>query len=736
MSELPGRRKIAILGGGAGALAAAFGLTEAPGWQERYEITVYQMGWRLGGKGASGRNPDCCQRIEEHGLHVWGGFYENAFRLMRQCYENLARPPDQPLATVWDAFKPQYNITLTEKTDSGWDPVNVSMPVVPDQHPGEGDLPSPWDWIQAVVRWMQQRLRDLMGVPPHNAGIVRWATTLVTAAWSEWQDVSAHYQSFFASAAVTVTTAVADFAHPALSALEQLARQMSDDVRQHSAASHDVFRSLLTRFRSDLVAVHDAVTDGRSRMIWSLLDLASTSLIGIVADGVLFNGFFSIDNWEWSDWLRYHGAHETTLDSAVVRGTYDYVFGFEKGDVTRPSVAAGTCTHGLLRLGFTWKGAVFYEMQAGMGDSVFAPLYEWLSRQGVKFRFFHRIDNLGLDVNRTRIETLTVSRQVTLKDTSPGAEYSPLIDVKGLPCWPSAPRYDQLDEQEAQALQQQGIDLESPWADWPARETLHLHRGIDFDEVVLGISLGGLTDTCSELYGEGQAALTPAQQRWKDMLERVGTVQTQAMQVWLKPDAQGLGWAYADRQATILTAFADPQNTWGDLSHLLGRESWPADAAPGSIAYFCGPLIDPASGIPPPSDHGFPDRQRQLVKKIALQFLDDNLGGLWPAAVDATTGTFLWDVLVAPAAATGSDRFDAQYWRANVSPSERYVLSLPGTTPYRLKADESGFENLYLAGDWVYTPINAGCVEAAVMAGFQASRAICGYPEDVIGELD
>ena len=29
---------------------------EQPGWQDRYEITVYQMGWRLGGKGASGRN--------------------------------------------------------------------------------------------------------------------------------------------------------------------------------------------------------------------------------------------------------------------------------------------------------------------------------------------------------------------------------------------------------------------------------------------------------------------------------------------------------------------------------------------------------------------------------------------------------------------------------------------------------------------------------------------------------
>ena len=67
-------RKIAILGGGAGSLAAAHFLSAAPDWRERYEITVYQQGWRLGGKGASGRNAQLGQRIEEHGLHIWFGF--------------------------------------------------------------------------------------------------------------------------------------------------------------------------------------------------------------------------------------------------------------------------------------------------------------------------------------------------------------------------------------------------------------------------------------------------------------------------------------------------------------------------------------------------------------------------------------------------------------------------------------------------------------------------------------
>jgi uncharacterized protein with NAD-binding domain and iron-sulfur cluster len=79
------RRKIAILGGGVASLTTAYELTRTPELAARHEVTVYQMGWRLGGKGASGRNlhENKGKRIEEHGLHVWLGFYENAFSLMK-----------------------------------------------------------------------------------------------------------------------------------------------------------------------------------------------------------------------------------------------------------------------------------------------------------------------------------------------------------------------------------------------------------------------------------------------------------------------------------------------------------------------------------------------------------------------------------------------------------------------------------------------------------------------------
>ncbi|MCA3068796.1 MAG: NAD(P)-binding protein [Rhodocyclaceae bacterium] len=102
------KERIVVLGGGCAAMATVFALTDRPGWQERYDITVYQPGGRLGGKGAAGRNEDRGDRIEEHGLHLWSGFYENAFWMMRKAFAELERPPSAPVATLHTAFKPRH----------------------------------------------------------------------------------------------------------------------------------------------------------------------------------------------------------------------------------------------------------------------------------------------------------------------------------------------------------------------------------------------------------------------------------------------------------------------------------------------------------------------------------------------------------------------------------------------------------------------------------------------------
>src|SRR5262249_30412721 len=152
-----------------------------------------------------------------------------------------------------------------------------------------------------------------------------------------------------------------------------------------------------------------------------------------------------------------------------------------------------------------------------------------------------------------------------------------------------------------------------------------------------------------------------------------------------------------------------------DFTHLVGRETWPAEASPGALLYFCGPLPD-AEVVPPFSAHGFPAQELERVRQVARQWLQDNAAHFLPAAAPPITPTGLdWGVLAA-AGAQGASRFNEQYWRANVSPAERYVLSVPGDARYRLRAGGSGFDNLFLAGDWIYTGLG-GCIEGAVMAG-------------------
>ncbi|HVM97215.1 MAG TPA: NAD(P)-binding protein, partial [Candidatus Acidoferrales bacterium] len=124
-------------------MTAAFELTR-PQLNGLYEVTVYQMGWRLGGKGASGRGPS--GRIEEHGLHLWMGFYENAFRIMRECYAELGRDPRQcPIADWRDAFQPAPLIGVTDQLPGGeWQIWKGMMP------PSEG---LPGDRLPPGYRW-------------------------------------------------------------------------------------------------------------------------------------------------------------------------------------------------------------------------------------------------------------------------------------------------------------------------------------------------------------------------------------------------------------------------------------------------------------------------------------------------------------------------------------------------------------------------------------------------------
>ena len=122
------RTRVLIIGGGPAALATAFELT-AEDRAPDYEVTILQPGWRLGGKCASGRNAGRGERIEEHGLHVWFGCYDNAFALLDRCYGELQRSPDTHAFVSRDqAFEGVDLSVLWQRRAEVWSPQLLTFP--------------------------------------------------------------------------------------------------------------------------------------------------------------------------------------------------------------------------------------------------------------------------------------------------------------------------------------------------------------------------------------------------------------------------------------------------------------------------------------------------------------------------------------------------------------------------------------------------------------------------------
>lgn len=707
MSNMQPKEKIAILGGGWGAVSTALFLTDPSNPnRDRYDITFYQQGWRLGGKGASGRGPN--GRIEEHGLHIWMGFYNNSFRAIQQVYtevqpiyERITNYPRNPFKSWRDAFKPHNSILFAENLEAQWKLWGIECPTN-EEVPGQGNNVQlrPSEYLQMLVQFMH---RVFQGSPLAE-----------TSATVEEQGLLGKIGRLLSSVEVGLRTVELSVGEAMLlGGLDVAARLEKGDPRHHQALlvviAHfrDWFRTRIKALLDGELAQLDTL-----RRLFITLDLAGTIIIGLLEDGVITHqaGLDALDDSDFREWLTRHGAASEVVFSGPVQGLYDLVFAYENGEVGRPNFAAGVAIRSLVCIGLCYKGSIMWKMQAGMGDTVFAPPYLVLKERGVKFKFFHRVKNLGLSQDRQRVEKIDLAIQAQLVAGS--EEYQPLVVINDLPSWPNKPDYDQL--LQGAALREGNIDLESFYTGWhdPATTTLELSK--DFDRVVLGISIASLPFICPELIA--------ANPRFAAMVERVKSVRTQAFQLWLKPDLAGLGWK---GPSPVLDAYVEPMNTWADMSQVLDKETWPAGAV-GNISYFCGPMV---GDTPPPADQSVPALAQARVRENALSFVQAFTGFLWPKATPPGNPNGLdFSLLADYENGQGMERFDRQYFRANVDPSERYVLSLKGTTAYRLKPNESGFENLVLTGDWTRNGFNAGCVEATTLSGMLASQAISEYP--------
>jgi uncharacterized protein with NAD-binding domain and iron-sulfur cluster len=675
--------RVAILGGGCGGLAAAWELTASPALRRRFDVTVYEESWRLGGKGASGRagGGSGSRRIHEHGLHVWFGFYERSFRMLRAAYEEAGLASGEDWWTL--PFRKCDAISLYDQRDDGtWLRQPIQLP-----RRGGSDRGPPT---------ASRRL----GVGLAVARITRLLATGVRAELRTSGPRRGTFSSETGDAAVADVAATLDAIADEIDAMGSLVTVGADDdplsaTRGHRSVASGLRRPMGTqavdqsiaalfeqvRRLGDQLSARDA--SDRIRLWRGVLELVAASLAGIVHDGVLWRGLDVLDGEDLRDWLGRHGADpQTVMRSPVLRGLYDLTFAYRGGDKGRPSLAAGRGLQSLLLM-INYEGSFMWRMRAGMGDVVFSPLYLALRRRGVSFRFFSQVTRLRLMPGRPVVEAIDLTRHATIEGGPD--RYDPIERIGEWWCWPDAPYREQL------------IDRE------PRAETLV--RGTDFDDVVLAIPVGAQSEICHEL--------AAAEVRFNTMLSRAETVRTQGLQLWLTRPVEALrGPSGVDGLDAPATAFAEPFDTYCDMSHLLAAEEDGREDGPKGVAYFCAVLpdaVDPAAAD-------------EAVRDGAGDYLERDVGAIWPGALK--DGAFDWSVLFDPSGRPGRERLLAQHVSANIARTDRYVTTPAGSVDARLPSGQSGFENLVLAGDWTRNGIDGGCVEAAVASGEQAAVAL------------
>jgi uncharacterized protein with NAD-binding domain and iron-sulfur cluster len=688
--------KVAILGGGMAGLSAAYQLTKTQALRHQNDVTVYTLGWRLGGKAASGR--DSLGRNLEHGLHVWFGCYENTFQMLQELYAARTPPPGSKLQKWQDAVKPQdYTPVGVLKDDGTWTYLPLTWPTN-DGTPGDGTLLPTWEQvIEFIIGWLGRWLHRTGQPSPAEA-------------------VAAGGPAPAGAQAPAQPASALDAARAHLQALgSRLAGQSAGDL----AHLLDLVRWARDAHAGTLGAA--AAPDSQAGMIRDILDIFHATLNGIVIDLVLPDQpLESIDDIDFRDWLVKHGADpQIVAKSTVVRVVYDTLYQYVDGDITRPSYAAGTALGVIMRLVGTYKGSMMWDIQAGMGEVIVAPLYAHLLSAGVKFRFFRKVTSIEPAENEQLVQTIQLDRQA---DTLAG-DYTPTISLDGMTCWPAEPLWNQL--RDGQKMQAAGVNFESHWCDWPATGQEVLTRGTDFDIVILAISLGAYKPL-NDQDGSMCVGLMARNSGFDAFVRNVGIVPTQSVQLWCDPSTAGLGWTTG--KAAVVSG-PEYLNIWADMTQVIASEAWP-DPAPLSLHYLTG-TYKTTLYEQPASKTDVPATALGEIRQQAIDWLNESSCAQWPAA-DAG-GAFDWAVLRAPPGTTGVARLDAQFLRANIDPTECCTRSAAGTTRFRLHPDESGFTNLILAGEGTRHGFNTTAIEGAVMSGSAASRAICGQPVTIVG---
>lgn len=716
------KKKIAVLGSGMSSLAATYELTSYPNWQDHYDITIYQMGWRLGGKTATGRGPK--ERIQEHGIHIAQGWYENAFRLIQDAYKECETNnlmPDSPFKNWRDAFEEESTTLLThfDKETGKWIKKNIIFPSN-DYIPGQGG-PLPFSAI--IEKAIKLVVEILFDKNPNSPGL------LAHAEKQQIQSIQQHSLWTQIKDLIGIQHIEQTVQHEAEHYFNHLVALIQHMVSEKDAQKRSSVQNIIAELLKDIGGWFSKLVQGLESIdqhfYWIVVfaEFGITNIKGTLLDvfdpakGEL--DYDKINHLDYREWLSQHGASQQLLESAIVRFLYVGTFHNLTGPKRQGALAAGVGLH-FLTLSMGYKGAFVWKFKAGTADTMITPIYLVLKNRGVKFKFFHKVKQVHYSESG-EIEEISMAEQVTLKNSS----YTPTYKFKGIEVWPGEPLYDQIEDDQAKKLQANNIDLEMAWTNWKDANELSLRKGQDFDYAILGIPidvLGGEQGICKEIIAKNN--------KWNAMYNHVKSIPTMSMQLWLKPGLKELGmnlkeWGFPDGSKPNLVTYASPQYSWIDMSQVMPFENWNGDK-PGLLVYYTGSFLDPEV-VPAFDDVQYPEQQKERVMRISEQWLRDNMGWFFK---QATTGEYPegmdFDIIFdfSQTATTDFAKLKTQYFRANVNPTDRYTLSLPGTNKYRLKADETGFDNLVITGDWIDFGVNVGYYEGAIIAGLKAGQCI------------
>jgi uncharacterized protein with NAD-binding domain and iron-sulfur cluster len=718
------KQRIAIVGGGMAALAAAFQLTQGENERGRFDITIYQMGWRLGGKGATGR--DGQGRVVEHGLHIWFGCYENAFRLLRAAYEEWEPLAHQAIVSCEDALKPQCDSAIG--VGDGSEIICLDWPDFPGE-PGVGRADfstfSAFSQMLNVMQCFYDQLEDaaIFSLPalPLSDGIIK-LLKLAGVKIEDYVDEPSPGASFIVKEGRGLALA------------SDWSGKLANNERLRNEAELRGFVTFIRLYAKNIPASKESLRPAAT-FLAQFIDVGTAAIKGIVVDMMLGGASVGdLDLMDFREWLAVSGAdRDSVYGSPIVQALYDSMLQYCDGDKRRPSYGAGTAAQAVVRLYGTYKDAFAFEMQAGMGEVVVTPIYRVLKQRGIKFQFFYKLKGIKLDVKKTSVSQIEFYKQVCLRNENYNPTIAPERCNGYLECWPDAPLWDQIIDGDKPTLR--CLDFESYWCSHNV-DTVTLQQGPQFDAVVLAIPLGAFKKLnaapgpCDELIA--------ASDRFRAMTEMATLVPSIAVQAWCNWDVSQLGWPPKEAvpsgaaEKTVFSTGPDPLDIWADMSQVLRYEPWePYPEGPKSLQYLCG-VLETDLFRAPPDDVQVPAEAKALARDKAVNWFSDKARYIWPNS--SPGGCFDWTILFDPSGAEGSDRVDAQVYLANVDPSSCCVGSPAGSTQWRLATDASGFGNLYLAGTWIDCGFNTECIEAAVISGLQAARAVAGASFAIPGE--